>query len=90
MTDISRRVFIWAACASVSQTLTFTIDPSGETPAYQWMRPGSELIAGMRYSETLVLTASTTVNWLGSKLPRETRTTAAGGNCSVMVKPPRG
>ena len=71
MTAISRSVFICAACASVSQTLTFTIEPSGETPAYQWMRPGSALIAGMRYSETFVLTASTTVNWPGSKLPRE-------------------
>src|SRR6266704_3099023 len=49
------------------------------------MSPGSRLMAGTRYSETFLLTASTSANRLGSKLPRETRTTAVAGNDSVMV-----
>src|ERR1700677_332749 len=51
------------------------------------MSPGSCLIAGTRYSEVFLFTASTSANRLGSKLPRETRTTAVVGNDSVMVIP---
>ncbi len=42
-------------------------------------------MAGIRYSETFVFTASTSANRPGSKLPRETRTTAVAGNDSVMA-----
>src|SRR6266516_7260652 len=49
------------------------------------MSPGSRLMAGIRYSETFLFTASTSANRLGSKLPRATRTTAVAGNDSVMV-----
>src|ERR1700722_496094 len=51
------------------------------------MSPGSRPMAGTRYSATFVFTASTSANRPGSKLPRETRTTAAGGSDSVMVIP---
>src|SRR6266516_3029681 len=54
------------------------------------MSPGSRLMAGTRYSETFLFTASTPANRLGSKLPRETRTTAVAGNGSVMVIPSLG
>jgi hypothetical protein len=49
------------------------------------MSPDSRLMAGMMYSEVFLLAASTSANRLGSKLARETRTTAVAGNDSVMV-----
>ena len=42
-------------------------------------------MAGMMYSEVFLLAASTSANRLGSKLARETRTTAVVGNDSAMV-----
>src|SRR5215475_9677659 len=49
------------------------------------MSPGSRLMAGIRYSEVFLFMASTSANRLGSKVARETRTTAVAGNDSVMV-----
>src|SRR5262249_21959909 len=44
-------------------------------------------MAGIRYSEVFLFMASTSASRLGSKVARETRTTAAAGNDSVMVFP---
>src|SRR5580698_4542849 len=49
------------------------------------MSPASRLMAGIMYSEVFLLMASTSANRLGSKLARETRTTAVVGNDSVVV-----
>src|SRR5689334_16829636 len=51
------------------------------------MSPGCRLMAGIRYSEVFLFMASTSANRLGSKVARETRTTAVAGNDSVMVIP---
>jgi hypothetical protein len=42
-------------------------------------------MAGIMYCEVFLLAASTSANRLGSKLARETRTTAVAGNDSAMV-----